>query len=385
MIQMMAAYTTEIDEVEDALNEILGQIDLGTLKKHTVGLITCHFDFIDTGFIDELCSKLPFDVIGMTTMASANQHGYSMYALSLTVLTSEEVIFETAMADSLGPDDYREKLECAYSKTVRKLPGRPSLIITFFPYLRNLSGAMMYRALDDVCEGVPFWGSIATNTDVSYEHCAVFRNGESHKNGLVFALIYGPVDPEFIVVSIPTQNIQKIRGQITDSDGCVLKEINGIPAMKYLENIGMVIMKDASITMPLMVYYEGSSVPIATAVYSVNDDGSLYCGSEMPKGAAIAVGEITNDGITATAGESAARLLECGRRNGALILPCVTRYVMQKPNHSGEIELISDRLENGKVMPYMMGYSGGELCPVRDESGTLRNRFHGFTFSACVL
>ena len=385
MIQMITAYTTEIDEAEDALNEILGQIDLGALKKNTVGIITCHFDFINTGFIDELCRKLPFDVIGMTTMASANQHGYNMYALSLTVLTSDDVIFETAMAGSLGPDDYRGKLESSYSETVRKLPGRPSLIITFFPYLRNLSGAMMYRALDDICEGVPFWGSIASNTDVSYEHCAVFRNGESCKDGIVFALLYGPVDPEFIVVSIPTQNIQKIRGQITDSDGCVLKEINGIPAMKYLENIGMVIMKDASITMPLMVYYEGSSVPVATAIYSVNDDGSLYCGGEMPKGASIAVGEITNDGITATAAESAARLLKCGRRNGALILPCVTRYVMQTPNHNGEIELIADRLENGKIMPYMVGYSGGELCPVRDESGVLQNRFHGFTFSACVL
>jgi hypothetical protein len=382
---MITAQTTEVDEVEDALNEILGQIDLGTLEKNTVGLITCHFDFTDTGFIDELCRKLPFDVIGMTTMASANRHGYSMYALSLTILTSDDVIFETAIAGRLCPDDYREKIGATYSDTMRKLPGRPSLIITFFPYLNNLSGARMYRALDDICEGVPFWGSIATNTDVSYERCSVFRNGDVRQAGLVMALLYGPVDPEFVVVSIPTQNIQKIRGRITDSDGCVLKEINGIPVMKYLENIGVVIMKDASITIPLMVYHEGSSTPIAAAIYAVNDDGSLLCGSEMPKGASIAVGEITNEGIAATAVESVTRLLECGRRNGALILPCVTRYIMQAANHNGEIELIADRLENGKIMPYMVGYSGGELCPVRDESGILRNRFHGFTFSACVL
>ena len=385
MIQTITAYTTEVDEVEDALEEILGQINPASLKKHAVGIVTCHFDFADTGFIGELCRKLPFDVIGMTTMASANQYGHSMYALSIAVLTSDDVIFETAMTGPLTPGDYREKLETAYSDAARKLPGRPALIITFFPYLNNLSGALMHRALDDICDGVPFWGSIATNTEANFEHCAVFRNGDSGKDGLAMALLYGPVDPEFIMISIPPQNIRKDRGQITDSDGCVLKEINGVQALKYMENLGVTIMKDASIITPLMVYYEENTVPIATAIYSVNDDGSLLCGGEMTKGALVAVGEITLDGILTTADEGMTRLLQCGKRNGALILPCVTRYIMLVPNHNGELELIAGRLEKGKILPYMVGYSGGEICPVRDESGTLRNRFHGFTFSACVL
>ena len=385
MIQMMTAYTTEIDEAEDALNEIMGQIDLSALKTHTLGLVTCHTDFIDAGFIDELCRKLPFDMIGMTTMASANPHGYGMYALSLTVLTSDDVFFETAMAESLNPDNYREKLESAYSDAAGKLPDRPSMIIVFFPYLNNLSGASMHRALDDISEGVPFWGSMVTNAEASYENCSVFYNRNVAKDGIAMALLYGPIDPEFIVVSIPAQNVRKDRGQITGSDGCLLKEINGIPALKYLENLGVVIMKDASIIMPLMVYYEGSAVPIAAAIYSVNDDGSLLCGAEMTTGASIAVGEITLDGILATADEGMTRVLQCGKRNGALFLPCVTRYVMLTPNHDSELELIADRLENGKVAPYMAGYSGSEICPVRDESGILRNRFHGFTFSACVL
>jgi hypothetical protein len=164
-----------------------------------------------------------------------------------------------------------------------------------------------------------------------------------------------------------------------------LREINGIPELKYMENLGVTIMKDASIITPLMVYYEGSSVPIATAIYSVNEDGSFVCGGEMTKGALVAVGEITMDGILETADEGMNRMLECGRRSGVLILPCVTRYIMLLPDHNGELELIAIKLKNGEVMPYMTGYSGGEICPVRDESGILRNRFHGFTFSACVL
>ena len=385
MIQMITAYTTEVDEVEDALNEILGQFDLKELKKNTVGIITCHLDFVDSGFIRELCLKLPFNVVGMTTMASANQHGSDMYALSLTVLTSDDVLFETAITEPLNLDNYKENLETAYSDAVSKFPGRPSLVITFYPYHTNLSGALITGALDDISEGVPFWGSIASDTEASNEHSIVFHNSNAEKESLVMALLYGEVDPEFIVVSIPPQNIRKDRGQITDSDGCVLKEINGIPALKYLENLGVMILKEYSVIMPLMVYYEGNAIPIATAIYSVNDDGSMLCGTEMTKGALIAVGEITIDGILATADEGMSRLIKCGKRNGALFLPCVTRYVMLTPDHSGELELIARRLENGEVMPFMAGYSSGEVCPVRDESGTLRNRFHGFTFSACIL
>jgi hypothetical protein len=385
MIQMMTAYTEEVDEAEDALNEILGQIDLSTLKKNSVGFITCHFDFINTGFIKELCRKLPFDVIGMTTLASANPHGLSMYALSLTVLTSDDVIFETAMTGALNPNDYRKNMETAYSDAAGKLPGKPSLIITFFPFFREISGAVMHHAFDEVCGGVPFWGSLATDPDIGYLHSKVFHNGDVSYDGMVMALFYGPVDPEFIVVSLPSQNIRKDRGQITGSDGCVLREINGVPALKYLENMGVLIMKDASITTPLMVYYEGSCEPVALGIYNLNDDGGLLCAGEMTKGASIAVGQITNEGILSTAAESLNRVLACGKRNSALFLPCVTRYVMLMPNHDAELELIAEKMENGRVMPFMAGYSGGEICPVRDESGVLRNRFHNYTFTACVI
>ena len=57
MVKMITAYTEEVDEIEDGIAEILQQIDLGTLKKNNVGLITCHFDFIDSGFIEELCKS----------------------------------------------------------------------------------------------------------------------------------------------------------------------------------------------------------------------------------------------------------------------------------------------------------------------------------------
>ncbi|GHV93982.1 hypothetical protein AGMMS50293_03020 [Spirochaetia bacterium] len=384
MIQMMSAYTTEVDEVEDALTEILNQLDLAALKKNSVGLVTCHFDFTDTGFIHELRKKLPFDIIGMTTMASANQYGFDMYALTLTVLTSDDVTFETAITSPLGPDNYRERIAAAYNKTCGKLPGEPSMIIGFFPYLKMLSGAHMVTAFDEICRGTPLWGSLATNIDISYERCYAFRNSDDEQDALAMLLMYGPVDPEFIVVSIPKQNMRENRGIITGSDGCILKEVNGVPALKYFESLGITIMSNATTVTPLLVYYEGSSEPVALGVYTINDDGSLLCGGEMTKGASIAIGEISADGIIATTGEGLQRLLQSDRKNGALLLPCVTRYVMLAPNQIGEMELVAKTLKDGNL-PYTMAYAGGEVCPVRDEAGVWRNRFHNYTFSALAF
>lgn len=382
MIQMMTAYTEEVDEVDDALAEIFGQIDMGALRKNSVGLITCHFDFTDSGLITALCGRLPFDVIGMTTMASANRHGSGMYALSLTVLTSDEVFFETAATAPLAGGGCHGEIAAAYSRAREKLPGPPVMALGFFPYVNTVSGAAMVNSLDSVSGGVPIWGSLATNITVDFEKCRAFHNGGREPNILALLLIHGPVEPDFFLVSIPRQKIRDNRGIITSASGCVIQKINGMPALAYFEKMGVTI-KEASIVTPLMVYYEGAVEPVALGAYMVNDDGSLVCGGETPPGTTIAVGEITPEGIISTAEECIGRALGSGKKNGALLLPCVTRYLTLAPNQNSEMERVAEMI--GDSMPYMLGYSGGEVCPVRDESGTWRNRFHNYTFSACVL
>jgi hypothetical protein len=382
---MLTAYTEEVDEVEDGVAGILRQINLGALKKNSVGLVTCHSDFTNSSFIGELSKKLPFDIIGMTTIASANQHGQGMFSLSLTVLTSDEIVFETAMAGSLNTGNHREKIKAAYSETVKKLPGEPSMIFTFFPFLDELSGTQLHKDFDEICGGIPFWGSLASSPDVQTGHWFVFRNGDIDSKGIAMILVHGPIDPEFIVISLPSESIRKARGRITNSDGCCLKAIDEIPALKYMENIGINIQKGVPVVMPLIVYYEGSAEPVALGVYTVNDDGSLMCGGEMPVGATVAFGEITAEGILATTGDCIERIKETGKRNGALFLPCIMRYIMLTPNHDSEITLVAEKMENGRLMPFSIAYSGGEICPVKDRIGVLQNRFHNFTFVACIF
>ena len=385
MISMTTAYTEEVDEIEDGIAEILGQIDLKLLKKNSIGLISCHPDFVNEKFLSELCNKLPFDVIGMTTMASANKYGQSMYSLSLTVLSSDDVLFDSVLSETLDDGNYNEKMNAVFTASTDKQNEKPSMIISFFPFINNVGGALLHKSFDAICGGIPFWGSLASNPKADWDTFSIFRNSEINMNAAALVLLYGPVEPEFIIVSLPPQNIRKNRGIITASEGCVLKEINGMPPLEYLESFGIIIMKDSPVVTPLMVYYEGNTDPVATGIYSVNDDGSLFCGNEMTKGASLAIGEITSGGIIATANEAMSRVMASGKRNGVMFLPCITRYIMLTPNHTDEISIVVNKMENGTIMPFHLAYSGGEICPVKDNNGVLRNQFHNYTFIACIF
>jgi hypothetical protein len=203
------------------------------------------------------------------------------------------------------------------------------------------------------------------------------------QDSLAMLLLHGKVEPEFIVLSVSDQNILGNQGVITESEGCLLKKINGIPAVKYLESLGVILLENALYVIPLLVYYEGSNMPVALGIYGRNDDGSLLCGGEMTEGASVAVGEISTEGILSSAAEGIRRLAQSGKQNGALMFPCITRYIMLTPDQDREMRYITGSLTNS--LPYMLGYAGGEVCPVPDESNTRRNRVHNYTFSICAF
>ncbi len=384
MITMYTARTSEIDEIDEALNEIKSQIDFGALKKNSGGLIFCHIDFVESGVVAALCEALPFNVIGMTSMANADEHGYSLFDLSLTVLTSDEVTFEAGMTDSISPDNYEAEIARLYADTRARTSSDPAMIFTFMPYLRDVAGYEVVAAMDAACRGVPLWGSITNNIDFNYETVQTICNGKNLPGGVAMMFVTGPVEPKFIVSSLPERNISNNRGIVTKSDRAVLREVNDLPILEYLSDIGLVITKENITTTPLMVHYEGAVEPVALGFYTLYEDGSLLAGGELPVGTPFAVGSIDADGIFESAEKGLREILDKTDRQATLLLPCVTRYIMLAPDQEGELRLIKEQLSDG-AHPFMMGYSGGEICPMLGQDGKYYNRFHNYSFCACIL
>ena len=384
MVDMYTARTSEIDEIEEAVNEIIEQLDLSALKKYSGGLLYCHRDFIESGVVEALCAALPFDVIGMTSMAGADEHGYGKYDLTLTVLTSDEVLFVGGMTGSIDSDNYKAEIDHLYTELRDKSGGDPALIFTFMPHMQNVAGCEVLAAMDAVCGGLPMWGSLTNSDNFNYETVQTISNGKSLATGIAMLLIRGPIDPKFFVHSIPERNIANARAVVTKSIGTRLYEINDLPIMEYMTKIGLVITKENITTTPIMVYYNNAEKPVALGFYTLFEDGSVLTGGEMPEGSLISVGSIDAQGIFETAEAGLSDILAYENRRATLLLPCITRYIMLSPDQDGELQLISEKLTaTGK--PFSMSYSGGEICPIPGPDGKLCNQFHNYTFCACVL
>jgi hypothetical protein len=384
MIKMQTARTSEIDEIDEAIKEIKSQIDFKALKKNSGGIIFCHIDFIDSGMVAALCKELPFGVIGMTSMAGADERGYGLFDLTLAVLTSDEVTFEVGMTGNINQNNYKAELDKLYKDMRAGVKSDPAMIFTFMPYMRGVSGYEVVAAMDKACNGIPMWGSITNNIDFNYETVQTVCNGKNLPAGVAMMFVSGPVKPEFIVSSIPERNIANNRAVITKSEGAVLYEVNDMPILEYLAKIGLVITKENITTTPLMLYYGGAKEPVALGFYTLFEDGSVLTGGEMPVGTSVAVGSIDAEGIFESAENGIRRILQHKDRRAALLLPCVTRYIMLAPDQERELRLIEEKLGKGGGA-YMMGYSGGEICPMPGADGKLRNRFHNYTFCACLL
>jgi hypothetical protein len=384
MIKMHVARTSEVDEIDVALEEINSQIDFSTLKKNSGGIIFCHIDYVESGLVEELCKALPFDVIGMTSMAGASKDGYGLYDLTLTVLTSDDVSFTAGMTNGINKGNYVDEVDKLFKNMRSKVSDDPSLILSFMPYVIDVSGYEVVDAMDKAVHGLPIWGSITNNIDFNYLTVQTICNGKHLSAGVAMMFLNGPVNPKFVVSSIPERNISNNRAIITKSEGSILKEVNDTPILEYLKNIGLVITRENITTTPLMVYYDNATDPVALGFYTLFDDGSVLTGGEMPVGTSFAVGSIDAEGIFESAESGLKEILAMEDRSAALLLPCVTRYIMLAPNQESELKLIIEKLKTSG-QPFMMGYSGGEICPMPGTDGKLYNRFHNYTFCACIL
>jgi len=268
--------------------------------------------------------------------------------------------------------NYVDEVDKLYKNIRGNTHQDPALIVSFMPYVRDVSGYEVVEAMDKAVSGIPIWGSITNNIDFNYETVSTICNGRFLSAGVAMMFLVGPIKPKFVVSSIPERNISNNRAVITKSEGAVLYEVNDTPILEYLANIGLVITRENITTTPLMVYYDGTTEPVALGFYTLFEDGSVLTGGEMPVGMTFAVGSIDADGIYESAKIGLDEILAIPERGATLLLPCVTRYIMLAPNQEDELKLITNALsESG--LPFMMGYSGGEICPMVGADGKSYN------------
>ncbi|SBV95755.1 conserved hypothetical protein [uncultured delta proteobacterium] len=383
MITSLVAHTFEIDDIDAAVSDVLMQLDLANaLRKHSVGIITCHCECMYSGLVKALSAKLPFDVVGISSLASATKEKSGMDMLTVCVLTSDEVSFTTALTDPLGKEQ-KGPIARAYAAAAKPLE-RPSLALAYGPLLEHISGNTFVNEITEASDGVPLFGTLACDHTPAFEEASVIYNGEYYRDRLALVLVYGPVTPKFFCIAISPQNMQNQKGLITASTGNVIHAVNGIPAMEYLESIGL-NKEDLKISgsFPLVIDYNDGGQPVGRGIYTIADNGDVYCGGDAPVNASLSTAILNDEDVLRSAGRLAETIRNQGTPGALLLLSCISRSLLLGANPLGEAEKIAGII--GARIPYHMSYSGGEICPVYTDNGATANRFHNFTLIACVL
>ncbi|MDR1126046.1 MAG: FIST C-terminal domain-containing protein [Deltaproteobacteria bacterium] len=389
MLKMLTACTREIDDAAAAAKEILAQLDLkNSLLKNAVGILTCHAYFLPEGVVKAVCDKLPFDIIGTTTLGAGTDKGTDLEILTLSVLTSDDVKFAAVLTDSLQTEQEAPvRVACGSAKAAlgSSAGTAPSLVLAYAPLLQHVGGERLVRIVNRVIDGAPLFGTLTCDHNFDFRDSQVIFNGQAYRDRLALVFLSGPVNCRFLTVSVPERYAEKQNAIITESEVNVVKKVNGVPVLEYLKTLGFTRENglEGSKSIPVILDYNDGTPAVARCFYMISDEGNAVCGGEMPTGATFALSSMDADDVLLSAEQALDKAASLGECNGMLIIPCIVRSVTLGVDQLSEARRVAGKL--GGKAPYQLCYSGGEICPVYQPDGKTVNRFHNFSFAVCLF
>jgi len=383
MIRSLTATTREIDDPQAAVTEILTMLALDENLLHSsVGIISCFAEFEDTGALKAICDTLPFECVGTTTCLCSAGKEADEILFAITVLTSDDCSFQTLAVQIT--EEYANSIHSSVIDFLGQSPEKPALFLSYFPLMNNVSGDMILTAIDDATGGVPLFGLTAIDHTLDYSAAKTIHNGAAFREAAVLCAVYGSPKVEFGIASLDENKFRIQKAIITESDGNVLIGVNGKNAMEYLKEIGFTeeqLPAPGVGAVPLIINYMGSIKPVVRAVFAVTSEGHVACGGKMPVGATLGIGHVDMNDVLNTTSRTVGTLLK--RDSVVLCYSCIARYLVLGTNSSAEVEKVIEATDNGAE--YHFTYTGGEICPMPDANGNLKNVYHNFTIVFCRL
>ncbi|MDR3364421.1 MAG: FIST C-terminal domain-containing protein [Clostridiales Family XIII bacterium] len=381
-MKMINVWTTEIDDADAAVSEILGKLGESP-GANTVGLLGCHPDYIESGVAAAVAGRLPFDVIGCTTAFGSAAGAMDPDLLQIAVLAADDAEFAVAVSGPLTPENLKEEMEAVAAVGNGMASGKAKVGIIYQPMIKGLVGDMAMGALSGALGGTPLFGTLAGGIAMDGGDGAVIANGNATTGQIAVLFISGNVEPRFFMRSIANKNIISQKATVTESNGYAITKVNGMPYYDYLHSIGYNAQEAVDYTqLPCLFNFGSGRQAVALGIYGIDEAGGVRFGSKIPEGTTFSIGEIDAESIRETDENVLAAIASEGRPDCVLLFPCVSRYFMLAPDFDAEAHRIADALGG---IPHAVSYSGGEICPVVNKDGTAENRFHNYSIVALAL
>jgi hypothetical protein len=388
VIRMLTAHTSEIDFPDDALAEISEQLDLeNNLLQNAVGIVHCGYGFAESGFIRMLCDKLPFEVVGTTTISCASGGEYDANLFSLTVLTGDDISFSVVRSEPLSKDFVEEPIGAACRRAAAASSEKPAMILAYMPLDAAIGTSRMLSGITSSCDGAVVFGSLPCDGTSDYRESYVILNGETFSDAAVLVFLYGDVRPRFFIENVNrAEDMQEQQGVITESDGCLLKSVNNMPFLDYIADIGISpdVLRGLKIfPVPFKVNYNEGTKSLIRVLHSVTPEGHAVFAGDMPLGGSFCLQRFDYGNVMETIEHMAHTLSSLEDVSGVMLYSCIGRSLLLGLSSSDEMRALTEILD-GK-MPFHFSYAGGELCPLEDENHVLMSHSHSYSLVACVF
>jgi len=387
MIKSFVASTVEVDDVDVAVEEILSQLDFdGKLLTNSVGIVSCHYEFVDSGVLKAISDALPFEVAGTISSPLSSGSQIDSLLFSVMVLSSDNVEFISALTPTLN-EALDKTIADSYNAAAAKRSDKPGLILAFAPFMMQISGDVYADTLSEASGGVPVFGTLAVDDTLDFANCYMLYKGEFYTDKMSMILCYGDIKPRLYIANMSQDKMLERTAIITKSEGHIIKEINGKHAKDFFEEWGLVKAiesKYAMSALPFFLDYNDGTPKVSKTIIALTPEGYILCASAMPEGCSLQIGQFDKEDLLLTTRQAAEQIAKDAKDASAvLIYSCVGRCMALGSDQFREMELVSDILADS--LPYMMMYSGGEICPTQVENGVATNRFHNNAFIACVF
>ena len=390
-MECASVFTFEADRPEIALSEIQKQLaEKIILSKNTVGIVMCHPEFIATGVLKHVCENLPFDLAGITTSSQAVNGMYGYIILTIFVMTSDDVSFVTGVTEGLAKG-VEGPTRVAYEKSIEGISGDPKLAVIFPPFMPH-DGDSYVRAMEKAMPGAPIFGTLSIDDTATFNECETIFNGTSYKCEMPFIIFYGNIKPRFLIATVSDSPALSSKIAVTKSSGKYVYEINNMNAFEFFSSIGLVDKKGHAGSFQFFPFKVNlpnrnviDDVPVIRGLGYFTEEGAAVFYGDVEEGSTLSIIPCDVNDILVTTTQTIGQLNEMQNVNGALLFPCsVRRAALQGVGKASE-ELQSVMKGIKPEIPHLMGYAGGEICPVSFVDGVPENRFHNYSLVILIV
>ncbi|MDR0885107.1 MAG: FIST C-terminal domain-containing protein [Clostridiales Family XIII bacterium] len=386
MLNVRNAYTDKLDNLNAAVDDILSQLQVDSYKrKHSIVLITCNSEYIDRGLLDILAEALPCEIVGITSVASSSAGGMGIYSCSVTLISSDKIEFSPSYSGVITEENMDAVIADTYRTASVGRKEKPSMIFVYAPLVNwNIDCAKVVSALDKVSGGIPAFGSFSIDHTADFSHNRTIYGSEYSWDRVSLVLVYGDINPTFLVASISDQYINPNGGIVTKAEGRTIYEVDHEPFVNFLVKSDLIKEGSLDIVLsPILIDFNDGARSVMRNIANVTEEGYGIMNSEISVGAVLRATEVNATDVLESAELIFDAVLSVDNAHGMLAYPCASRYAALGDNAYAGMKTAQNLI--GNRLPYMMSYSGGEICPVVGANGELVNKLHNSTIVACVF